>query len=82
MRGGSWKMAVLIYEALARRPSNKEWKATDPQLPQSVWYLTDAEFVGFRICRPLHEPTAEEKGKIWDAGWMQKEKADALLAER
>jgi hypothetical protein len=33
-----------------------------------VWYLTDAPFVGFRVCRPLHEPTAEEKQKIWDAG--------------
>ena len=46
----------------------KDWKQQDPQLPQSVWYLTDAQFVGFRICRPLHEPTAEEKEKIWDAG--------------
>ena len=32
----------------------------DPQIPQSIWYLTDADFVGFRVVRPLRTPTAEE----------------------
>ncbi|HZZ27568.1 MAG TPA: formylglycine-generating enzyme family protein [Pirellulales bacterium] len=68
VRGGSWQDDAVDLRSAARKPSKKEWEATDPQLPQSVWYLTDAEFVGFRICRPLHEPTAEEKQKIWDAG--------------
>ncbi|HEY2828122.1 MAG TPA: formylglycine-generating enzyme family protein [Pirellulales bacterium] len=68
VRGGSWQDDAVDLRSAARRPSKKEWKDSDPQLPQSVWYLTDAQFVGFRICRPLREPTAEEKQKIWDAG--------------
>ena len=32
----------------------------DPQIPQSIWYLTDADFVGFRVVRPLRTPTPEE----------------------
>ena len=27
----------------------------DPQIPQSIWYLTDANFVGFRVVRPLRD---------------------------
>ena len=32
----------------------------DPQLPKSIWYHTDAQFLGFRIVRPLKTPSAEE----------------------
>jgi hypothetical protein len=41
---------------------------TDPQLPKSVWYLSDATFVGFRIIRPLKVPTAIEMQKYWSSG--------------
>jgi formylglycine-generating enzyme required for sulfatase activity len=68
VRGGSWDDDAPALRSAARRGSNKDWKQQDPQLPQSVWYLTDAQFVGFRIVRPLHEPSAEEKRKMWDAG--------------
>lgn len=59
---------VSMFRCAARRSSDKEWKQQDPQSPQSVWYFTDARWVGFRVVRPLHEPTAAEKEKIWDAG--------------
>jgi hypothetical protein len=39
----------------------------DPQLPKSIWYFTDARFVGFRVVRPLAEPSDEVKAKFWDA---------------
>jgi formylglycine-generating enzyme required for sulfatase activity len=68
VRGGSWQDDAEALRSAARCPSNKEWKQQDPQLPQSVWYYTDAQFVGFRLLRPLDEPTAEEKAKIWDSG--------------
>ena len=29
------------------RGSSRAWKMQDPQLPKSIWYLTDAQFVGF-----------------------------------
>ncbi len=40
----------------------------DPQLPKSVWFLTDAQFVGFRIVRPLKVPSGEELYKYWHSG--------------
>jgi hypothetical protein len=29
-----------------------------------MWYHTDADFVGFRLVRPLHPPTKEEMRKL------------------
>ena len=37
----------------ARRGVEPEWSVQDPQRPQSIWWHTDATFVGFRIVRPL-----------------------------
>jgi len=52
----------------ARRFSDKSWKQQDPQLPKSIWYLTDAQFLGFRIVRPLKIPQPEELLKVWNNG--------------
>jgi formylglycine-generating enzyme required for sulfatase activity len=60
VRGGSWYDDPEQLRSAARMPSSKDWKIRDPQLPQSKWYLTDADFVGFRVIRPLTPPTAEE----------------------
>jgi len=68
VRGGSWDDDPEMLRSAARRGSHLDWKQQDPQIPQSIWYFTDALFLGFRVVRPLVEPTAEEKAKIWDAG--------------
>lgn len=60
VRGGSWNDDAERARSAARQGSTSAWKAQDPQIPQSVWYLTDAEFVGFRVVRPLRKPTADE----------------------
>ena len=61
VRGGSWEADVAMCRSAARESSNAEWKVQDPQIPKSKWFLTDALFVGFRVVRPLVEPTAAEK---------------------
>jgi formylglycine-generating enzyme required for sulfatase activity len=71
VRGGSWDDDPQALRSAARRGSNKDWKQQDPQLPQSIWYFTDALFLGFRVVRPLVEPSEAEKAKIWDAGVHQ-----------
>ena len=43
----------------------------DPQLPKSIWYHTDSTHVGFRVVRPLHEPTAQEQQDKWDKNLPQ-----------
>jgi len=62
VRGGSWKQPAAELRSAARLASNKSWKEQDPQLPQSIWYFTDALHVGFRIIRPLN--TVPEKDRL------------------
>jgi formylglycine-generating enzyme required for sulfatase activity len=54
-RGGSWDDDAAKSRCAARRPSTKAWNQQDPQRPQSIWWLTDALHVGFRVVRPLEE---------------------------
>jgi formylglycine-generating enzyme required for sulfatase activity len=63
VRGGSWVDEAPLLRSAARRGSSKEWKSQDPQIPQSIWYFTDASFVGFRVVRPLRVPTPEEAAR-------------------
>jgi formylglycine-generating enzyme required for sulfatase activity len=54
-RGGSWIDPPEKCRSAARRQSEKDWLRRDPQRPQSIWWLTEAEFVGFRLVRPVEE---------------------------
>jgi formylglycine-generating enzyme required for sulfatase activity len=54
-RGGSWDDDGDRLRSAARLSSNLEWSVQDPQRPQSIWWHTDATFVGFRLARALDE---------------------------
>jgi formylglycine-generating enzyme required for sulfatase activity len=64
VRGGSWDDDPDKLRSAARVFSDPSWKIQDPQLPQSVWYFTDALGVGFRVVSPLRVPTEEERKKF------------------
>ena len=64
-RGGSWDDEAEILRSGARRASDASWKMRDPQLPKSKWYLTDAQFLGLRIVRPLKVPAINEIEAYW-----------------
>jgi formylglycine-generating enzyme required for sulfatase activity len=66
VRGGSWQDDPALCRSAARVGSTEDWKQQDPQIPQSIWYFTDALHVGFRVVRPLVEPSEEEKAAKWD----------------
>ncbi len=69
VRGGSWDDDdPTLFRSAARRGSDRSWKAQDPQLPKSIWYHSDAQFVGFRIVRPLKVPPPAELVKVWTSG--------------
>ena len=68
VKGGSWDDSPEKLRSAVRRASDKTWKIQDPQLPKSVWYHTDAQFLGFRVIRPLKVPSAEELQKYWTSG--------------
>src|SRR5438045_725532 len=53
VRGGGFDGEAAQLRSAARRYSEKSWKVQDPQLPKSIWYFTDAPWLGFRIVRPL-----------------------------
>ena len=67
-RGGSWQNEPDRLRAAARYGSDPSWKVQDPQLPKSIWYHTDAQFVGFRIVRPLAVPAPEVVHGYWHSG--------------
>ena len=48
-----------------RISSNKEWKKQDPKIPRSLWWHTDAQFLGFRVVRPYKTPSLEDQKKYW-----------------
>lgn len=64
VRGGSWDDDPEMLRSAARLGSTPDWKVQDPQIPQSIWYHTDALHVGFRLVRPLVEPSEEEKERF------------------
>ena len=66
VRGGAWTDSESRLRSAARRPSSKQWKKRDPQIPKSLWWHTDAPFVGFRIVRPVNPPPPEEQKLYWN----------------
>ena len=67
-RGGNFNSQVSGCRSSKRLASKEAWKQQDPQLPKSIWYHTDAQFLGFRIVRPLKVPTPEEMNTYWNLG--------------
>jgi formylglycine-generating enzyme required for sulfatase activity len=65
VKGGSY-----MNEAKDLRPANRimsdlVWNRRDPQIPKSRWWNADAPFIGFRIVRPLVQPTPEEAERFF-----------------
>jgi formylglycine-generating enzyme required for sulfatase activity len=68
VRGGSWNDPAGKVRCAARVASDASWKQQDPQLPKSIWYMTDAQWLGFRLVRPGKVPSAEEMFRYWNNG--------------
>ncbi len=60
VRGGSYNDKAIDLRCTNRTMSDPVWNRRDPQIPRSRWWNADAPFVGFRIVRPLQQPTTEE----------------------
>ncbi|MDP7062422.1 MAG: formylglycine-generating enzyme family protein [Planctomycetota bacterium] len=73
VRGGGWDDDPKMLRSAARHVSKDAWKDQDPQLPKSIWYLTSAPWVGFRVVRPFVEPSAEAQERSWETqiGFIQ-----------
>src|SRR3954467_10239567 len=67
VRGGGWVGDAAQLRSANRLGSDSSWQQQDPQLPKSIWYLTDAPWVGFRLARPLEIPSVEEMYFYWSS---------------
>ena len=68
VRGGSWNDPAASVQCASRVGSDASWKEQDPQLPKSIWYETDAQWLGFRLVRPAKLPSADDIYNYWNNG--------------
>lgn len=66
VRGGSYLDEANNLRCANRIASDANWNVRDPQIPKSKWWLTDGMFVGFRVVRPLIQPSKEEIEKFYN----------------
>ena len=60
LKGGSYLDKETDLRPANRIPSDPIWNRRDPQIPKSKWWNADAPFVGFRIIKPVRQPTQGE----------------------
>jgi formylglycine-generating enzyme required for sulfatase activity len=68
VRGGHWDADPADLRSAVRQGSTPAWKVLDPQIPKSIWYFTNAPFLGFRVVRPLSTPDLEAMHRFWNMG--------------
>ncbi len=68
VRGGSWNDDESLVTCTARVQSDPSWKKLDPQLPKSIWYMTNAQWLGFRLVHPGKLPSADDMYHAWNNG--------------
>jgi formylglycine-generating enzyme required for sulfatase activity len=54
-RGGSFIEGPARLRFANRQASHEDWSQRDPQVPQSIYWHTDADHVGFRVVRAVEE---------------------------
>ncbi len=55
VRGGSYADKPDRLRSAARRVSEPRWVKDDPQGLSSIWWLTNMDVIGFRVCLPVDE---------------------------
>ena len=60
VKGGAYNDGAKDLRSANRLMSDLVWNRRDPQIPRSRWWNADAPFVGFRVARPVKQPSAEE----------------------
>ena len=61
VRGGSFKSpAGEVRSAERDYTKTEEWLKTDPQMPKSIWWLSDANNISFRVVCEFNEKTGKK----------------------
>ena len=60
VRGGSFRSPVGEVRSASRDYTRtEEWLRTDPQMPKSMWWLSDCNYIGFRVVCEYDENTGK-----------------------
>ncbi|RPD37990.1 formylglycine-generating enzyme family protein [Chitinophaga barathri] len=65
VKGGHYLEPATAARSASRLKSDEAWNDRDPQIPKSKWWNADAPFIGFRIVRPVKQPTKAEAEKFF-----------------
>jgi len=61
IRGGSFRSPVGEVRSAARDyTKTEEWLKTDPQMPKSIWWLSDCNYISFRVVCEFDEKTGKK----------------------
>lgn len=61
IRGGSFKSEVGEVRSAARdHTQSVAWLKTDPQIPKSIWWLSDCNYISFRVVCEFDEKTGKK----------------------
>lgn len=66
IKGGHFGDPAVNLRPAARLKSDMEWNRRDPQIPRSYWWNADSPFIGFRLVRPVKQPTKEEAEQFFE----------------
>ncbi len=67
LRGGGFTDEPIYMRSANRFKSDPSWNRRDPQIPKSKWWLTEAMWVGFRVVRPVNQPSKKEAEAFYDS---------------
>ena len=56
-RGGDYSSSVEELRCAARTFEEEWWRSGDPQIPKSIWWLPEMDFIGFRVARSVETAT-------------------------
>jgi len=56
-RGGDYSGSVEALRCAARSFEEEWWRSGDPQIPKSIWWLPEMDFIGFRVARSVETGT-------------------------
>lgn len=64
-KGGSYLDDAKELRCSNRIASSTDWNKRDPQIPKSRWWLTDGMYMGFRVVKPLQQPSQDDIEKFY-----------------
>jgi sulfatase modifying factor 1 len=60
-RGGDYNSSVEELRCAARAFEEKWWRSGDPQIPKSIWWLPEMDFIGVRVARTADKDTEKSQ---------------------